>query len=138
MAKRVKYLGSADRRILPKGENFGGQLAEPLDKDLEWTPETNHILDLEEEGVSEEAVSLILEQDDFRDVTDLKRIPASENEKIFRGAPSSTEPAGSSGGGGTAGTAAATGGTTTGGSTGGGGTSGSSRGTTGGSTRGGG
>lgn len=135
MAKRVKYLGSADIRVLPKGENFGGQLADPLDKDLEWNHENHHLLDLEEEGVSKEAVELILEQDDFRDVTDLKRIPSSTNEQMFRGAPSSSEPAPGSAGG-TGGSGGTTGRTAAGGSTGGGGTAGTAGGgtTAGGST----
>lgn len=85
MAK-IKYLGSADVARLEKGENFSGRLATPLSKDVEFTAANNHLIDTDEAGLSAEAVELILEDKDrFRDVTNLKKIPTSLNEQIFRG-----------------------------------------------------
>lgn len=84
MAK-IKYMGSADRRILAKGENFGGRLADPLEKEVVWDTNSAHLVDSDEAGLSTEAVELLLEDSNFKDVTDNKKIPASLNEQIFKG-----------------------------------------------------
>lgn len=134
MAK-IKYLGSADVREIEKGETFAGRLAEATTKTLRFDRSNNFVIDTEEAGLSEDAVALLLTDDQFKDVTDAKRIPLSLNEKIFHGlsdadeddvaGPVQTEavtgkksgsaPAGSGRGGGTT--------TTVGGSTAGGGDS---------------
>lgn len=85
MAK-IKYLGTADRVLVEKGENFSGRLADPLTKTVEWNVDSNHLIDSDEAGLSKEAVELLLEDKErFRDVTDLKKIPTSLNEQIFQG-----------------------------------------------------
>lgn len=81
----VKYLGSADVRRLEKGEKFGGRLADPLSKDVEWSRENGFVVNTDDLDLSEDAVSLLLSEPDFKDVSDLKRIPLSMNEKIFGG-----------------------------------------------------
>lgn len=89
---KIKYMGTADVVRLEKGENFSGRLAEPLAKEVEWDGANGHIVDSEEAGLSAEAVELLLEDTDrFKDVSDLKRIPASLNEQTFRGMKASTE-----------------------------------------------
>lgn len=85
MAK-IKYLGSADRVLVEKGENFSGRLADPLTKTVEWNAGNNFLIDSDEAGLSAEALSLLLEDKvRFKDVSDLKKIPTSLNEQIFRG-----------------------------------------------------
>lgn len=103
MAK-IKYLGSADIVTLEKGENFGGRLAEPLTKKVEWRGDSGHLVDSDEVGLSEAALSLLLEDKErFKDVSDLQVYPTSVNEHTFRGLPKSTkadsEPAAASEGG---------------------------------------
>jgi hypothetical protein len=89
MAK-IKYLGSADYAVLERGENFGGRLAEPLTKRVEFAATSGHLVDSEEAGLSPEAVALLLEDKErFKDVSDLSVIPTSLNEQIFRGLPKS-------------------------------------------------
>lgn len=106
---KLKYMGTSDYRVLEKGENFGGQLAEPLTKRVVWSPQNNHLVDTDEAGLSAEAVELLLaleglvygegntlsadEQDqdtgkvikEFKDVTDLKVIPPSLHQATFLG-----------------------------------------------------
>jgi hypothetical protein len=83
---KVKYLGTADRVIIRKGEKFAGRLSEGTTQDLVWDGSNNHLLDTDEAGLSEEALALLLEDDArFKDVTDMKRIPSSLNEQIFKG-----------------------------------------------------
>jgi hypothetical protein len=86
MAK-VKYMGSADVRRLEKGDDFGGRLADPIGVDLEWSRDNKFVVDTDEAGLSAEAVELLLSEADFKDVSDLKRIPTSLNEQIFGGLP---------------------------------------------------
>lgn len=82
---RIKYMGSADVREIEKGETFAGRLAEPTSKTLTFSRENNFVLDTEEAGLSDDAVALLLTDDQFKDVTNLSRIPLSLNEKIFQG-----------------------------------------------------
>lgn len=89
MAK-IKYLGSADRVTIKKGENFAGRLATPTTTDLVWEADKGHLLDTEGLDLSPEAIELLLEDKvRFKDVSDLQRIPTSLNEQIFRGMPKS-------------------------------------------------
>ena len=83
MAK-IKYMGTADVRKLEKGEDFGGQLATPLDRDIEWNWDNRHVIDTEEIGLSEAVVTLLLEQDDFKDVSGQERIPVNEAQKLWK------------------------------------------------------
>lgn len=87
---RVKYMGSADRRSIGKGADFGGQLAEPLDTDIVWDWDNNHVIDTTDEqfsSVDETFWELLLEGDDFKDVTDLKRVPTNLAQQRWKGFP---------------------------------------------------
>lgn len=86
MGKTIKYLGAADRRRISKGENFNGQLAEELSKDVEWNHDNHFMVDSDEAGLSGEALELLLTDEDFRDVTDLKTYPLSRAEQFRMGA----------------------------------------------------
>lgn len=89
---KVKYMGLADVRRLEKGEDFGGRLAEPLDRDIEWNWDNRHVIDTDEyDGVSEEFWSLLVEEDDFKDVSDLKRVPTNLAQQTWRALPKSEE-----------------------------------------------
>jgi hypothetical protein len=82
---KVKYLGTADRVIIRKGEKFAGRLSEGTTQDLVWDGSNNHLLDTDEAGLSEEALALLLEDDArFKDVTDMKRIPSSSTSRSSR------------------------------------------------------
>jgi hypothetical protein len=103
---KIKYMGTSDNRVLEKGEDFGGQLAEPISQRVAWTVANNHLVDSEEAGLSDEAVELLLglegtvygeadlvEPDEstaksikeFKDVTDLKVIPPSLHQQTYLG-----------------------------------------------------
>lgn len=84
MAK-VKYMGVADVRSIPKGTDFDGRLADPTTKDLVFDRTNRWIIDTDEAGLSAEAVELLLEDDGFKDVTDLARIPSNEHQTTFLG-----------------------------------------------------
>lgn len=96
---RIKYMGNADVRRLEKGENFGGQLSKEasLDRDIEWNWENNHIIDTDEDayaGLSEDVISLLLDKSmdgEFKDVTDLSRVPTNAAQQMWRGAPKTEE-----------------------------------------------
>jgi hypothetical protein len=60
--RKIKYVGSSHVRRLDKGEDFGGRLAKPLEKKVEWNFANNHIVDAGEAGLSDAAVELLLEQ----------------------------------------------------------------------------
>jgi hypothetical protein len=137
MAKLIKYMGAADERSISKSDTFGGRLSDGAGADLVWNRDNHFIVDAEELGMSDEAVDLLLEDADFRDVTDLKRIPSNDNEVLFLGYPKSVESdegevraaaGGGQGAGGTGGSSTAATGTTVGGSTTKGGTKGGSKG----------
>lgn len=84
MAK-VKYMGVADVRSIPKGTDFDGRLADPTTKDLVFDKSNRWIVDSEEAGLSEEALALLLEEDGFKDVSGLKVIPSNEHQTTFLG-----------------------------------------------------
>lgn len=85
---KIKYLGVADVREIGKGENFGGRLSEPLKTKLVWDWDNNHVIDTSAEeysDVSSETWELILEEENFKDVSDLKKLPLSQAEKMWQG-----------------------------------------------------
>lgn len=84
MAK-IKFMGSSHVHNLAKGDDFGGRLSEGLSSDVTFNKENNWVVDSEEAGLSEEAVKILTESGDFKDVTDLKSVPANEHQKIFLG-----------------------------------------------------
>lgn len=84
MAK-IKFMGTSHVRRIDKGETWDGRLAEATTVDVVFDDDNNHVIDTEELGLSPEAVELLLEDQHFKDVTDLKRIPASAGDKLWRG-----------------------------------------------------
>lgn len=91
MAK-IKYLGSSDRRIIPKGTDFDGRLATKTTQDVEFNKSNHFVVDSDDAGLSKEAVELLLEDKEFRDVTDAARVPSSLNERLFHGHKGSDDP----------------------------------------------
>lgn len=89
---KIKYMGNADVRRLEKGEDFGGRLGVPLDGEIEWNWDNNHVINTEDfPGADEEFWNLLLKEPDFKDVTDLKRIPTNEAQQTWRGMPKSED-----------------------------------------------
>jgi hypothetical protein len=84
---KIKYMGGADRRVLPVGEDFGGRLATPLAKAVEWNWAHRHTIDTDEASLPDEVIELILELDDFEDVSGRKVIPTNVAEQRWRGLP---------------------------------------------------
>jgi hypothetical protein len=84
MAK-VKYMGVADVRTIPKGTDFDGRLANPTTKDLVFNRANRWIIDTDESDLSAEAVELLLAEEGFKDVSDLKVIPSNEHQTTFLG-----------------------------------------------------
>lgn len=82
--RKIKYVGDADVRRLLAGEDFGGRLGEPLDEDLEWSWDNNHLLTTS--VLSDDAMKLLLEDPDFVDVTDASTIPVAAVAKRRRAA----------------------------------------------------
>lgn len=71
---KVKYLGDSDVRIINKGEDFQGRLATPLTEDLRWDWDNNHLLEVD---LSDEALELLTEDPEFREVSGVKRLPVA-------------------------------------------------------------
>lgn len=89
MARRIKYMGASDNRVVSAGEDWGGRLGTPLQNGLTFNKDNNRIVDVEAAGLSEAAVMLLLEDPMFVDVTDAELIPAGLNEQYFLGIPES-------------------------------------------------
>jgi hypothetical protein len=108
----IKYMGASDVRRIAKGEDFGGQLADPIESDLEWNWDNNHVVDVDEAGLSEDALDLLLAlplvdpvivnpktgepvdiggvpypqgAKEFKDVTGLKKHPVNLASSLWRG-----------------------------------------------------
>lgn len=87
MKKTIKYMGTSHIHRLEVGEDFGGQLAKPLEEDLEWNIDNHHVLEVD---LPKEAMELLLEEPGFIDVSDMERIPRSEAEDLYRPLPTKT------------------------------------------------
>lgn len=85
MGKQIKYLGTAHIRLLEKGESWNKRLKDGLSKDVSWSIDNHFLVDTEEAGLSDDAVELLLEDPEFKDVTDLQRIPVSAAENLWHG-----------------------------------------------------
>lgn len=89
----IKYMGSADRRILEVGEDFDGRLSTPLEREVEWNWANHHVVDTSEVGLSDAAVSLLATEllpdgnPQFVDVTDYEVRPTNLAEQIWQGKP---------------------------------------------------
>jgi hypothetical protein len=106
---KIKYMGTADIRRIEKSDDFAGRLPEKIGVELEWNWENNHVIDTEDDPYSDlgdEVWELVLSEPDFKDVSDMKRIPLSAGEKLWR---SLQEPAVNVAPGGVAGEAGPTG-----------------------------
>lgn len=77
----IKYMGTDDVRKIEKGDTFAGQLPAGVSEDLEWNIENHWVVSVEDEDVA----ALVLTQPNMKDVTDLKRVPANEHQKMFLG-----------------------------------------------------
>lgn len=86
MGRKIKYLGSSHVREIAKGTNFGGRLAEPTTKDIEWNLKNNHLIDSDDVELSDTALDLLLEDPEFKDVSDMARVPTSLGQQLWQGA----------------------------------------------------
>lgn len=80
---RIKYMGSSHVHRLLKGDNFGGRLATPLPQEVRFDRSNDWIVDSNEVGLSPEAVSILVTDPDFRDVTGEEKLPLNKHQKIF-------------------------------------------------------
>ena len=81
---KVKYMGTADRYVLKKGEDFDGRLGTPVSKEVVFDKSNKWVVDTDEAGISSDAFDLLLEEG-FVDVTDKDRIPSNDHQKMFLG-----------------------------------------------------
>lgn len=91
MARRVKYMGAADIRIINAGDDFGGTLQKGLPATLRWDWKNRHIVDVEAAGLSKVQIEVLLDYEgpegpEFRDVTNDERIPVNRAQMLWRGA----------------------------------------------------
>lgn len=84
MGQKIKYLGTSHARVLEKGETFNGRLPDGLPAELRWDNDNHFLVELDDK-VPSEAVELLLEDEQFKDVTDAKRIPISAAENLWYG-----------------------------------------------------
>lgn len=80
----VKYMGSSDIFALNPGEDFGGRLATPLSKQVVWDWHNNHVVDTGEVGLSDDAVGLLLKDEEFINVTGLETVPLGKAQILWR------------------------------------------------------
>lgn len=85
---RVKYMGKSHVRRFEKGEDWGGRLEQPLDQDIEFNLASGHVADLSE--VPDYIVALILEDPEFKDVSDYQVAPTGQAEQLYNGVQQST------------------------------------------------
>jgi hypothetical protein len=96
----IKYMGSSDVRELRPTDDFGGQLADGLGHAVRWDWSNKHVVDVSDvdgngAALADEAVELLLEEQymdqngrlvpEFKDVTDMKRIPLGAAQRMWRG-----------------------------------------------------
>lgn len=105
---RIKYMGASDTRQIPASDTFGGRVPDGIGVELEWSPENDHLLDIE--GLEPEILELLLDQYErdgsgdfipaFKDVTGTKTVPDNEWQKRWRprGLPNAREVRASVGG----------------------------------------
>lgn len=94
MGRKIKYMGASDVRVLDKGEDFGGQIPDGLPKKLVWDWDNKHVIDTDDfSEISAATWEVITEYDDFRDVTDLDRVPTNLAQQIWRAMPKTQEAA---------------------------------------------
>lgn len=85
MGKKLKYMGVSHAHTLDKGDDFGGRLAEPLSQTVSFDRSNNWVVNTDEVGLSEDAVAIILTDRDFKDVSDMPRIPLNKHQTTFLG-----------------------------------------------------
>jgi hypothetical protein len=74
--RKIKYVGDADVRRIEAGDDFGGRLADPLEEDLEWSWDNNHLLTANIRG---DVADLLLEDsENFVDVANVDVIPVAK------------------------------------------------------------
>lgn len=84
----IKYMGMSDERAVYKGDDFDGQLATPLNRDLSWNWGNKHVIDTADyDGVTDEFWTLLLEGDDFKDVSGMERIPTNLAQQTWKAMP---------------------------------------------------
>lgn len=91
MAK-LKYMGSADKKTIRASDDFGGLLPGGFGVDFQFNAGNNWVVDSDDLGLSQEAVDLLVEHEDVKDVSDLKTVPPNKHQATFLGL-KSREPA---------------------------------------------
>jgi hypothetical protein len=85
---RLKFMGSADVKELLKGDTFSDVLSEGLPVRVEFSKLNGWTIDTDEEPysqIADEVWEYLIVNDSFMDVTDYKRPPLNDHQKIFMG-----------------------------------------------------
>jgi hypothetical protein len=85
MGKIVKYMGMSHEQHLLAGDDFGGRLAEGIPQTVVFSRANNWKVDAEKFGLSPEAVDVLVSTGDFKDVSELARIPLNRHQTTFLG-----------------------------------------------------
>ena len=81
----LKYMGTADERTFAKSDDYGGQLPNGVGVNLKFSAENNWVVDADEVGLSSEVVEVMIANGDVKDVTEAKKVPLNEHQKMFLG-----------------------------------------------------
>lgn len=83
---RIKYMGTADVRIIEAGDDAGGILPEPITADITWDRSNSWVIDTDDEqyaAIPAELWDYIVVNDNFENVSDFRRIPLNEHQRTF-------------------------------------------------------
>jgi len=83
---KIKYMGTADRRVIPAGDTFSGRLATPLPTAIVFDWDNHHTIDSETMPEQPDGFWVLMQQEPgFQDVTDLAIIPYNDAERLWQG-----------------------------------------------------
>jgi hypothetical protein len=83
---KIKYMGTADVRVIPIGDMAGGTLPMPLDTEVVWDRSNNWVVDTDAEQyatVPPELWDYLVINDNFQNVSDFRQIPLNDHQRIF-------------------------------------------------------
>lgn len=82
---KVKYYGPYDRRVIPAGSNWGGNLAEPIKRELVFDEDNYFVIDTDDCDLTKEQVRFLLSEPHFEDVTALKVYEPNRHQMVDQG-----------------------------------------------------
>lgn len=84
---RLKYMGSAHRRVFEKGVTFNNRLSEPIEQDIVFDLASGHVIDTH--GLHDAVVQVLLEDPNIVDVSKFEVAPTGLAEELWYATPKS-------------------------------------------------